>query len=138
MKQVAFVVQVKANEAREEKAIQPIQAVGGVKQVMTQQEIEAFLATIHGETADDKNDGTRIHIHYKSFGMPTAQAIACAQRASQLGLASDRYTGRVKRVWLNKVGEQCLTVLVELERDHLYRTFNLVRGQVFCMVKLGE
>ena len=118
---------------------QVFQVLGGLlPKERSEQEIQDFVSMIHGETSPDKNDGTRIHIQYKAFGQPTAAAIACAQRAEELGLPRDRYTGRVKRIWKNKAGEQCLTVMVELERDHMYRTFNLSRGRVFRMVKLGE
>ena len=157
MTQVAIETQAKTNESnliesakkfegalgniseKTGEASQAVVALGGVlPKGLTDQEILDVLACVHGETAPDKNDGTRVHIQYKSFGKPTAQAIACAKRAEELGCARDRYTGRVKRVWKTKVGEQCVTMMVELERDHLYRTFNFDRGQVFRFVVLGE
>ena len=83
-------------------------------------------------------DGTRIHVHYKSFGKASASAIAQAQRAKDLGLPTDRYTGRVSRIWRGSNGDLLLNVYVELERDHQYRTFNMDKGTVYKLVVLGE
>lgn len=83
-------------------------------------------------------DGTRVHVHYKAFGTPTAAAIANAKRAEDLGLPRDRYTGRVSRIWNAKDGDRLVTLWVELERDHQYRTLNIDRGEVFKFVVLGN
>jgi len=83
-------------------------------------------------------DGTRIHVHYKSFGKASVAAIQQAARAAELGLPSDRYTGRVSRIWRSKTGDLLLNVYVELERDHQYRTFNMDKGQIFKLVVLGQ
>ncbi len=123
--------------------IQMVQAVGGTSSpVMSKTDVLEALGRVHGVTAAPGlkgiEDGTRVHIHYKSFGTPTPQAIKCATRAEELGLPRDRYTGRVHRVWKSKDGEQLVTLLVELERDHMYRTLNLDRGEVYRFVVLGE
>lgn len=85
-----------------------------------------------------KEDGTRVHVQYKSFGTPKPAAIAAAKRAEDLGLPKDRYTGRVSRIWKSGDGDRMLTVYVELERDHQYRSFNLDKGEVLNIVVLGE
>ena len=118
---------------------QTAQAVGGVQALhMSQQDIQDVLSKVHGETQDGLQDGTRVHIHYESFGKVTPEAIKHASRAAELGLERNRYTGRVHRVWTSAVGDQCITIWVELERDHMYRTLNLVRGKVYRFVILGE
>lgn len=125
-------------EAADE-ATQAVQTLVNVlPQGMKPDEIQAALVGVHGETAEGKNDGTRMHLHYKAFGVPTLKARQCAARAAELGLPLDRYTGRVTRVWKSKEGHNMITMMVELERDHMFRTFNLDRGQVFRVVKLGE
>ena len=118
----------------------PVVAVGGTTSpAMTQQEIQEVLMKVHGASGvTDVQDGTRVHLHYKSFGVPTQQAVRCASRATELGLSRDRYTGRVHRVWTSSKGDQCLTMWVELERDHMYRTLNLDRGEVYKFIVLGE
>jgi hypothetical protein len=85
-----------------------------------------------------KEDGTRVHVQYRSFGKPTPAAIELAKRAEELGLTKDRYTGRVSRIWKSGAGDRMLTVLVELERDHQFRTFNLDKGEVLQLVVLGD
>lgn len=85
-----------------------------------------------------KEDGTRVHVQYKAFGEATPAAKVAAQRAADLGLPHDRYTGRVSRVWKAKNGDQMLTLYVELERDHQYRSFNLEKGEVLQLVILGD
>ena len=114
--------------------------VGGlIPTAMTQPEIQEILKKVHGATGvNNVEDGTRVHLHYKSFGVPTQQGIRCAARAAELGLSRDRYTGRIHRVWKSSKGEQCITMWVELERDHMYRTLNLERGEVLKFVVLGE
>ena len=83
-------------------------------------------------------DGTRIHVHYKSFGKASSSAIEQAKRAADLGLPSDRYTGRISRIWRSNAGDLLVNVYVELERDHQYRTFNMDKGTVYKLVVLGE
>lgn len=119
---------------------QGILAVGGVQpQVMTKPDILAVLAKVHGASGvPSVEDGTRVHIHYKAFGTATPAAVRCATRAAELGLPRDRYTGRVHRVWKSSNGDQLVTVWVELERDHMYRTLNLDKGEVMRFVVLGE
>lgn len=121
-------------------ASQAVQAVGGVQsQAMSQQDILGVLGRVHGVSGvPGVEDGTRVHIHYKAFGTPTPQAVRCAARAAELGLSRDRYTGRVHRVWKSAAGDQLITLWVELERDHMYRTLNLDKGEVLRFVVLGE
>ena len=131
------------NKAREEGKIQAvpkaIQAVGGITpQTLTGPEILVILSKVHGVSGNGVEDGTRVHIHYKAFGVSTPHGIKCAARAAELGLERDRYTGRVHRVWTSRNGDQCITLWVELERDHMYRTLNLVKGDVMKFVILGD
>ena len=105
----------------------------------TKPEILAKIAGLRSASDSGKvEDGTRIHVHYKSFGTPTPVAIVLAKRAEALGLAKDRYTGRVSRIWTSGAGDLMLTMFVELERDHQYRTFNLNKGKVLKLVVLGD
>ena len=116
-----------------------VQAVGGTSAPsMSFQDIQAVLVKVHGASGSGVQDGTRVHIHYESFGKPTPEAIRCASHAEELGLPRNRYTGRVHRVWKSKEGDLCLTLWVELERDHMYRTLNLMRGKVYRFLVLGE
>lgn len=95
---------------------------------------EAKQATVPGSS----HDGTRLHLWYKGFCEPTEKAKEEAIRAKELGLPSDRYTGRVDRIYESKSGDMILTMYVELERDHTFRSFNLDKGQVFQIVILGD
>ena len=108
------------------------------QRVIEVQEIEQILQGVHGASQKGVEDGTRIHVHYKSFGVPDAEAIQLAKRASELGLPNDRYTGRVSKVWRSKLNHLLVTVWVELERDHMSRTFNMTRGTVYNIVVLGN
>lgn len=106
---------------------------------MTTQDINVAIAQITGASEPGlTEDGTRVHVHYTAFREPSKGAKVEAKRASELGLPSDRYTGRVSRVWNSKAGDQMLTMLVELERDHKFRTFNLDKGDVHNIVILGK
>lgn len=165
MTQAAIVEAVKANESKKiteaanamasvtqavsqvgqaaQEAIPAVQEVGElltgspVDKGMTLAEIQAALGQVHGETAEGKNDGTRVHLHYTAFGKPTLKAIQNASRAAELGLPRDRYTGRISKVWKSREGDQLITMMVELERDHMFRTFNLDKGKVYRFVVLG-
>jgi len=106
--------------------------------MMTIQEIEGVLKGVHGTSTKGVEDGTRVHVHYTAFGTPTQEAIAHAKRAEQLGLPRDRYTGRVSRVWRSHSGDVLVTLWVELERDHQYRTLNISKGTVHAFVVLGN
>jgi hypothetical protein len=108
------------------------------KVAMSLQEIEAVLATTHGESAKGACDGSRVHVHYKAFGEPTEAAILAAKRAKELGLPRNRYTGRVVSLWNSGAGDKCMTLFVELERDHQFRTLNFAKGEVFKFVVLGD
>jgi hypothetical protein len=106
---------------------------------MTEQAIQSVVDSLNGATEPGvTEDGTRIHLHYTAFGTATPQAKREATRAEELGLPRDRYTGRVSRIWQSRAGDQLVTVLVELERDHKYRTFNLDKGTVHKIVVLGN
>lgn len=106
---------------------------------MTTTDIQNTLSKMTGASQPGiTEDGTRVHVHYTAFREPTKGAKFEASRAAQLGLPRDRYTGRVSRVWRSKAGDQMLTMLVELERDHKFRTFNLDKGSVHTIVILGD
>jgi hypothetical protein len=105
---------------------------------MTEQAVQTVIAGLRGTSAQGVEDGTRIHLHYSSFGEPTTSAKKDASRAAELGLQRDRYTGRVSRIWTSRAGDKMLTAFVELERDHKYRTFNLDKGTVHKIVVLGD
>ena len=105
---------------------------------MQVQDLDAVLANVHGTSSKGVEDGTRVHVQYKAFGTPTVSAIAEAQRAAQLELPRDRFTGRVSKVWKSKEGDRLVTLWVELERDHKYRTLNLNKGEVQKFVVLGN
>jgi hypothetical protein len=106
---------------------------------MTNQDILDLLPKLRSASESGKvEDGTRVHLQYKSFGKLTQTAIDHAKRAEELELPKDRYTGRVSRVWKTASGDQMLTVYVELERDHQWRSFNLDKGELLKLVILGE
>ena len=105
---------------------------------LTEQEVEQILQGVHGASRKGLEDGTRIHIHYTAFGQPDAEAVRMAQRAADLGLPRDRYTGRISKVWRSKGNDLLVTLWVELERDHAYRTLNVTRGTVHNIVVLGN
>ena len=114
---------------------------------MTPTEVKEVLKTVRGAGSAVVNgksvkveNGTRVHIQYKRIpgAAVTAQAQTSAKRAEELGLPSDRYTGRVSRVWQSKAGDTLLTVFVELERDHEYRCFNVDKGDIVRLVVLGD
>lgn len=128
-----------ARDSNPAKAPKTFKAVGSATpQGMTVAEIVAALGGIKCASKKGAGDGTRIHVHYKAFGTPTPEAIAFAKRAADLGLPRDRYTGRVERLWKSAAGDMILTMFVELERDHLYRSLNLDKGTVFKIVVLGD
>lgn len=111
----------------------------GVQSPLTHNEIAVALAQITQASEPGKvEDGTRVHIQYEAFGKATDQAKVEAQRAADLGIARDRYTGRISRVWQASDGSLCVNVFVELERDHKYRTLNFTKGKVFSFTILGD
>jgi hypothetical protein len=106
---------------------------------MTTQDIQSRLSQITSATEPRLTEnGTRVHVHYTAFREPTKGARVESSRARELGLPTDRYTGRVSSVWKSRAGDQMLTMLVELERDHKFRTFNLDKGDVHNIVILGQ
>lgn len=108
--------------------------------VMNQKQIETFLSGCRESSGKNVNDGTRLHIHYTAMrNTPsTGQAKVEADRASELGLPKDRFTGRINRVFISKAGDKILNLMVELERDHKFRSLNLTKGKVHNMVLLGD
>jgi hypothetical protein len=115
------------------------QPVLGIPIPLSQTQISVALATVRQASRPGKvEDGTRVHIQYGAFRKATDAAKIEAARASDLGLPNDRYTGRVSRVWETSTGSLCMNLLVELERDHKYRTLNLSKGRVFQFVVLGD
>ena len=110
-----------------------------IPEQMTQAEIAVELAKVQQASDPGKTeDGTRVHIHYESFGKSTDKAKQAAQRASDLGLPHDRYTGRISRVWKSSAGALIVNLWVELERDHQYRSLNMTKGKVFKFVVMGD
>jgi len=106
---------------------------------LTMTEIAVELAKVKQATKPGKKEnGTRVHIHYKSFGEPSEKSKIEAARATKLGLPLNRYTGRISRVWEAKDGSLCISLFVELERDHKYRTMNVTKGKVFEFLILGD
>ena len=85
-------------------------------------------------------DGTRVHIRYARMpgAKVTAKGKSDAERATELGLPLDAYTGRISRVWTSKAGDMILNMYVELERDHAYRSFNIDKGTIKNIVVLGD
>jgi len=106
--------------------------------VLEEKEVESILGNVMGASHKYLEDGTRVHVHYTSFGKPTQLAISKAKRAEELELPKDRYTGRVHRVWRSKANDLLLTLWVELERDHEYRTLNATRGKFHKIILLGN
>ncbi len=105
---------------------------------MSRSEVRKALAGARCASAPHELDGDWVHIWYKSFGKPTARSIAEANRAEELGLPRDRYTGRLVRIWQDRKGDLLIRVHVELERDGAYRTFNATRGEVQRILVLGK
>jgi hypothetical protein len=102
-------------------------------------DIAVALAQVRQASDPGKvEDGTRVHIHYESFGKASETAKKEASRAADLGLPRDRYTGRISRVWKAASGDLCVNLFVELERDHKYRTLNVTKGKVFRLEVLGD
>jgi len=88
-------------------------------------------------------DGSRIHVVYKKGEKRNKQAEEEAKTAKALGLDDDHYTGRLDHVWESKAKEILVTMLVELERedddgDPVYRTFNLKKGELIAIKKMGD
>jgi hypothetical protein len=106
---------------------------------MTKRILNSLLKKLKQASEPGKvEDGTRVHLHYKSFGTPKPKAILEAQRAEELQLPRDHYTGRVSRIWKSEAGDKMLTVYVELERDHHWRNFNLNKGELLQLVVMGD
>ena len=109
--------------------------------VMSIKEILEVLGKVKEASEPGKTeDGTRIHIRYekKKDSKVTERAKEEAKRASELGLPSNAYTGRVSRVWEAKDGSIMLNMFVELERDHTYRSFNINKGKILHIAVLGD
>ena len=106
---------------------------------MTKRDVIAMLPKLRpASEPGKKEDGTRVHLQYHAADEATPKAVEQAKRADELGLPKDRYTGRVSRIWKTVTNDQMLTVYVELERDHQWRSFNLDRGDLLQLVVLGE
>jgi len=108
--------------------------------IMSVGDVQAMLAKCHGASAKGNNDGTRLHVHYTAMRKTpvTATAIAEAERADELGLQKDRFTGRINSVFTSKAGDTILNMMVELERDHKFRSLNVSKGQIHNLVVLGD
>lgn len=110
-----------------------------IPEPLTQADIAVALAQVRpASDPGTTEDGTRVHVHYESFGKATDKAKQAAQRAAELGLPRDRYTGRISRVWKSGAGDLIVNLYVELERDHQYRSLNVTKGKVFKFVVMGD
>ena len=108
---------------------------------MNIEHIKETLAEVRQASDPGKTeDGTRIHIRYTRIpgAKVTAAAKADAERAKELDLPMDSYTGRVSRIFTSNAGDLILNMYVELERDHTYRSFNIDKGKVTNIVVLGD
>ncbi len=108
---------------------------------MSATEVREVLARVRQASDPGRvEDGTRVHIRYEKMpgARVTSKAVEEAQRASELGLPPDTYTGRVSRMWTSGAGHLILNVFVELQRDHRYRRFNVDRGTIRHIVVLGN
>jgi len=109
--------------------------------VMNIKEILEVIGKLKDASEPGKvEDGTRIHVRYekKADSKVSERAKEEAKRASELGLPSNAYTGRVSRVWEAKDGSIMLNMYVELERDHTYRSFNINKGKILHITILGD
>lgn len=106
---------------------------------MKKEEVMELLDTLNGATKIGKSsDGSRIHIRYRKFTKDTALSVQERERAKDLKIKDDRYTGRLDRVYKSGSGDTIMTMLVELERDHKYRSFNLDKGELITIAVLGN
>jgi len=104
---------------------------------MSQKEIKQVLDKLTQASDPGKSfDGTRIHLYYDIFNQRTPEQASDAMRAHDLGLPCDRYTGRIDRIWKSVSSDTIMTMFVELERDHKWRSFNLNKGTVYNIVVL--
>jgi hypothetical protein len=104
-------------------------------------EIKKVLGEVRSASVAGKvEDGTRVHIRYERIpgAKTTETAKEEAKRAIDLELPKNSYTGRVSRVWESKGGDMILTMYVELERDHKWRSFNVDQGIIKNIVILGD
>ena len=105
-------------------------------------EVKAILADKVRQSSNPGKveDGTRVHVRYHRIpgAKVSERAKEEALRASGLGLPTDAYTGRISRVWTSAAGDTILSMYVELERDHTYRSFNIDKGSILNIVILGE
>jgi hypothetical protein len=112
-----------------------------VRKPLEKKAVLDLLAKCKGATVPGKSeDGTRLHVEYHRIPgrKVTDRAKQEAERAKVLELPMDRFTGKLDRVWVSKAGETQVTVLVELERDKKYRTFNVDQGEIHKFVILGD
>ena len=110
-----------------------------LEQPMTMAEVAVMLTKVRQASRPGRHeDGTRVHIHYGAFRQPTPEAVEDADRAKQLGLDRDRYTGTVSRVWKAKDGNLIIRLWVELERKHKYRSLNVTKGKLYKFVILEK
>jgi len=104
-------------------------------------EVKQVLAEVRQASDPGKvEDGTRVHIRYERMAgaKVSNRAKVEAERAKELGLPLDTYTGRVSRVWESKAGDTIVNLYVELERDHTWRSFNVDKGKIKNIVVLGD
>lgn len=108
---------------------------------MIKEKIKEILKTIRGASIPGKtNDGDRIHVRYTRIPGRTLSPIQIddAKRATELELPLNVYTGKLDRVYTSKAGDMILTMLVELERDKRFRSFNIDKGEIKHVILIGR
>jgi len=109
--------------------------------IMTKEEIKELIKTIRGSSVPGKtNDGDRIHVRYNRITGRILSPIQIddAKRATELELPLNVYTGKLDRVYISKAGDTILTMLVELERNKRFRSFNIDKGEIKHVILIGR
>ena len=103
---------------------------------LAKKEILSILSgcLLSNKTGNPKN-GSMVHFEYERIaGRKVTQLQANESMvASELGLAKNRYTGRLVNVRIAKNGDTIVVMYVELEREGKYRSFNLDKGSVYTL-----
>jgi len=108
---------------------------------MKPEEVKKILETLRQASDPGKvEDGRRINLRYDRIpgAKISARAKAEAERAKELGLPPNSYTGRVSRIWESSSGDMILNMYVELERENSYRSFNVEKGLITSITLLEE
>lgn len=114
-----------------------------VRVIVGREDIRRALKELRAASEPGRsNDGVRLVVQYKAFGIPTPRALAEVALAKSEGWALDTFSGTLDRVFENKAGELCFSIRC-LERQtfdgrHCFRTFNTAKGKVLQIVVLGN